>query len=101
MNLDKALIAIESGFKEPDTVMRRVAVPAVDLAQHGLRRKGQDETQWLWMITVGERGQAPTWWAIDHTLNKVFRKALTWRGVPPKKKGVRKNGAPAQPQATG
>lgn len=101
MNIDKAIETLEQGFQTPDTSIKKVAIPDADMPNYSLRRKDKGaQTHWVWMISVGERGQAPLANFLEHTLKKAFTKALAWRGVQPQTRAPRKkNGAAAQHQA--
>jgi hypothetical protein len=99
MNLDKAIETIETGFQQPETIIRRTPIPADELTNYGLRRKGTEDTQWVWTVTVGERGQNPVAWFLHHKLTSAMKLALVWRGVAPIKR-PRKNGKQAKAQST-
>ncbi len=103
MNIDKTIGALEEGFQNPETIIKRVVVTDEQLVQYGMRRKIKGVPEHVvWMLSVGERGQAPTAWFLDHKVTNALKKGLAWRGVPPatrSPRGTRRaNGAAAQPQ---
>ncbi len=100
MNIDKTIDGLEQGFQNPDIILKRVSIPDDKMTEYGLRRKTKEVTEhWVWMLSVGERGQAPTVWFLDHKVKGVMLKAMDWRGIP-RVTRTKKNGA-AQPQVAG
>lgn len=84
MNLDTSMAALEQGFQNPDVALRKITLASDDMPKFKLRRTYEATEYRVWMITIGELGQQPTAYFVDHSVNKVIKKALAWRGVPTK-----------------
>jgi hypothetical protein len=84
MNLDKSIETLEAGFQNPDISIRKVEIQDGDMGRYGLRRKKAGlPSHRVWMIMVGETGAPNPSYFFDHSLNKAFKKALTWKAGTP------------------
>lgn len=93
--IDTQLIAIETGFQNPEIRMGTAWVPDDQMETLGVRRKKAGETQHrLFYLSIGETGQPPaTFWG--HRYTDALNKALTWRNLPTKTKRGPKKAAQA------